>query len=295
MTYQNRGREEKKETQFNRREWLLVIAVLLMGEYWLISISYDSVDNERLTTFVSFAATIASLILAVLAIIYSFLQNDSSSKSTHAIIEQTKELKVTAIDLHEAAASITENLSRASDITKAMEDIEKDIKQSMDSVLNINNKLDEMGDNIKGFAKEKARKDAGETDNLSKMAAIDVARSLLSMTTYDLDIFAYSLKKYHENKDDLSVYEFVRKYYSFLSKFEGTGIDTMGAITLAPTVILFLKRLELLDFKSQLKSLAISDELYALLTDLVEQAKEAGVSRIMQSYALIEKIEKSTE
>lgn len=65
---------------FSRREWLMLIVILLMLEAGALVASHAFMSNQDVINYISFASTIASLLLAVLAIVYGFYQSESQKR-----------------------------------------------------------------------------------------------------------------------------------------------------------------------------------------------------------------------
>ena len=99
------------EGAFSRREWLMVIALVVVVEAWVLNMSYSFQSEEAVINYVSFAATIASLLLAVIAIIYGFYQSDGQQKSAAAISSQIDLMRAVQKELNVASAGISQQLA----------------------------------------------------------------------------------------------------------------------------------------------------------------------------------------
>lgn len=109
---------QSDEKQFTRREWLLVIALLLMIEYWIISSSYTFAGEQLVLNYISFAGTISSILLAVLAIIYGFYQSSSQQQASSQILSQVENLRSVSDRLQQSPIKLEEQLDRISGITR---------------------------------------------------------------------------------------------------------------------------------------------------------------------------------
>lgn len=186
--------------QLKRREWLLVILVLMMIEYWLVTTSYEYKSSETLISYISFAATIASILLAVIAIIYSFVQADAQQNASATMLTQTDSLRTTAIGLSTSGSIITEQVSK---ITETAERL-----RLLEQVLDLaNQKLQGIESHITGI---KGSQDAviaaiqsfqAKTPNTPNHAKPhegpqDMIEILFRRTSFDADLFGYALSKF---------------------------------------------------------------------------------------------------
>lgn len=96
---------------FSRREWLMLIAIMLAFEYWLLTTSYFYKNQQDVIGYVSFAATIASLLLALIAIIYGYYQSDGQQRSAAAIASQIDSMRDVQKQLNNASDGIADQLT----------------------------------------------------------------------------------------------------------------------------------------------------------------------------------------
>jgi len=111
----------RKESKLSTREWILTIIILLLVQFLIHWISLKYGGSTSALGYVSFAGTVVSILLGLIAIIYSFVQSVSQSSSAIEIREQIERLVTAGEDitkskdaLHDSAftiRSITENLS----------------------------------------------------------------------------------------------------------------------------------------------------------------------------------------
>lgn len=108
---------------FSNREWLLLIAILLMLEAWILNVSYAFHGEQSVINYVSFASTIASLLLAVIAIIYGYFQADGQQKSATAIASQIDVMRSVQKDLNSSSSSISIQLEGMALTAKELHDL----------------------------------------------------------------------------------------------------------------------------------------------------------------------------
>lgn len=91
----------KSKEKLKNSEWILIILVivLLLTIIFIFVTYYGS--NKDIVSYVGFAGTIVSIILAVLAIVYTYYQNVSQEQSSYRISEQIIKLSTVASKLNE--------------------------------------------------------------------------------------------------------------------------------------------------------------------------------------------------
>ncbi len=106
-----------------------IFAILLAVIVYLSVKDFSS--NPELVDYISFASTVASLILALLAIIYSFVSNNALSKNIGIINEATTNLKENSDSLDRVSKVIIHEIPNAI----------KEMDQKLDSTQNLVNNL----------------------------------------------------------------------------------------------------------------------------------------------------------
>ncbi|NVM75942.1 hypothetical protein FHW83_001729 [Duganella sp. SG902] len=193
-----------KKNRFSRREWLFLICILLMVEYWIFHVSIEFADSQSVLNYISFAGTISSIILAVVAIIYSFVQGDSQQAMSGILARELENLKDVAGDLSEYSSEFKTHLVRVDTITDKIEALDRGILASqgqLSSIQGVVTKMSEaqatMGLGIKSSIVNVPAAPAGQrTDN-------EMLRIILRRSTYEADIISYALNAYSgidENK-----------------------------------------------------------------------------------------------
>jgi hypothetical protein len=100
------------ESKLRTREWLLIIVALVIGEYVFIDKVFRYRSDQGVIGYVSFAGTIVSIILAVLAIVYSYYQNFAQKRDSSNIAAQVDLLRATVSDVRLSKAEFAEELKR---------------------------------------------------------------------------------------------------------------------------------------------------------------------------------------
>ncbi|AMW78633.1 hypothetical protein AMD27_06875 [Acinetobacter sp. TGL-Y2] len=110
--------------KFTKREWIHLIITLsiVQGVIWFASFIYA--DNSSALGYVSFAGTIISIILAVLAIGYTYGESQQQKNSSHTLAQQLNSLDTISDKLAIQAEAL------------------EDMKIVKDSMVNISNQIE---------------------------------------------------------------------------------------------------------------------------------------------------------
>ncbi|SDF20527.1 hypothetical protein [Phytopseudomonas seleniipraecipitans] len=84
--------EKNKGIKFKRREWLFLLLIVVLVQLILHQVSLYYGSSSTALGYVSFAGTIVSILLGLIAIIYSFVQSISHANSVAEIKSQVKHL-----------------------------------------------------------------------------------------------------------------------------------------------------------------------------------------------------------
>ena len=82
----------EKKQKLSTREWCLVIAILSLIQFFIHWVSYQFGGSSNALGYVSFAGTLVSIMLGLIAIIYSFVQSISQNTSVIEIRDQVERL-----------------------------------------------------------------------------------------------------------------------------------------------------------------------------------------------------------
>ncbi|WP_312976726.1 hypothetical protein [Stutzerimonas nitrititolerans] len=82
----------KEDKGFSRREWLFVIFIIILTQFLVQFVAFIYAGNSSALGYISVSGTIVSIILALLAIIYSYYQSTSQSNSSSSLNSQIEKL-----------------------------------------------------------------------------------------------------------------------------------------------------------------------------------------------------------
>ncbi|WP_242171042.1 MULTISPECIES: hypothetical protein [unclassified Pseudomonas] len=132
-----------KNEKFSTREWIFLILILLLIQFLIHWLSMKYGGSSSALGYVSFAGTVVSILLGLIAIIYSFVQSISQSSSAVEIREQIERLisageKITDSknEIHKSAqelreitthlgGQLNENTTATNKITDILSDVSK--------------------------------------------------------------------------------------------------------------------------------------------------------------------------
>ncbi|MFW1765903.1 hypothetical protein ACG9X2_10630 [Acinetobacter bereziniae] len=126
-----------EKTKFSTREWILSIIILLIVEAFVFWVAFQFAGNSSALGYVSFAGTIISIILAVLAIGYTYGESQQQKNSSETLSTQISSL-----------VKIKDKLEKQAD---ALEDI-KELKNKMTEFSsNVYDRFKETNENFHEF------------------------------------------------------------------------------------------------------------------------------------------------
>lgn len=142
------------------REWILIILLLMLVQALIHFWSTETMSSSQIVNYISFAGTIVSIILAVLAIVYSFYQSFSQQNNVDSISREVDSLKETAKKVSESAHEIS---SATSYLPKIMDDVVLlpiKINEAVDQLISDRTKvlLDTHSSDIKAYFKSEFEK-----------------------------------------------------------------------------------------------------------------------------------------
>lgn len=150
---------------FSKREWFFLIALIVLIQFIAQWLSFEYKDSSNALGYVSFAGTIVSIILAVLAIIYSYIQSASQQSSSEKITSQVDKLVDVVSKIDTSKISFSTELSKLKDIN---DKIDKTMSSQQEISVNVS-KLHGRIDQINPYSKinpVSERQKLGDTEEL---------------------------------------------------------------------------------------------------------------------------------
>ncbi len=107
----------------NKLSWGLVTFILMLIEYIVFNWTYEYGSDSNLINQISFAGTIVSIILAVLAIIYSFVQSEGQKNDSNRIATQISSLETVVKEIDMSKVKFVSELERLEHISKKIDSV----------------------------------------------------------------------------------------------------------------------------------------------------------------------------
>ena len=255
---------EERSQIYSRREWLMLIAILMLLEYWIISFSYTHEGEQAVLNYISFAGTIASILLAVVAIIYSFYQNDSQQQGSAKLFGALDSLRSLASRLGESPIKLEVQLDRLDRIASKLDTVDTHIQKS-------NQRLQSIEELVKGFDKPHT---PSKPPSSSPRTLEQTALALLNASSFEGDIAAYLLHKMSASSEVVSIADMFSKYLGpALEKATPQNVKPLFLFGAVYQTLGALSSVGLLEWQGSTKSYKILPTLKAVLPEAEKSAR----------------------
>jgi hypothetical protein len=113
---------EPEKTNISLKSAILLAVIFILGQYVITSWIHDYGHDEKVVSYVSFAGTLVSIILALLAIIYSYYQNFSQKRDSGTISAQIEILRATLLEMRNSQGSFSAEIEKLEEIGRKLDD-----------------------------------------------------------------------------------------------------------------------------------------------------------------------------
>lgn len=110
----------KCNNPLSKREWILLIVILLLVQFMVHWLSLKYGTSASALGYVSFAGTVVSILLGLIAIIYAFVQSFTQANSVVEIREQINKLVAAGDDIVKSKEELNRSASTLSQITEGL-------------------------------------------------------------------------------------------------------------------------------------------------------------------------------
>jgi len=270
--------EDKK---FSRREWFLTIALVMMTEYWFVSLSYNFVDSQQVVNFISFGAAIASILLAIVAIIHGFIQSDSSSKTSATLQNQAESIKETTVELARSSESISEHLTTVSTITSRLDDVNTNILDSIEKLKEIQDSVEDINRNnqnlINTLTQKRSETPPIKTTTNDHISFEKIIEIIFTKSSYELDLVGYALHKYSESQKTISTHDFIDEYLGAIDPQK--KVDYMSAFFNIDRLLIGINAIK---YNSLSDKLIITENFKAILPSIADVTKQESGKKVAE-------------
>lgn len=285
---------------FSRREWILLIFILLLVEYGITTMAYNFSSEQNVLNYISFAATISSILLAVLAIIYGFYQNDSQQRVNGEISAQVTNITTASSELSSARTKLETQLDRIDAITSKIDELGSGVKDIQGAISGLDKTQRDMIASL--VPKNPDENGTKEVNDINNDEAIKIAKLIFRKTTAPARIFIRTLSHFsrlgEEKNYKPTLQEVVGTYFggalATSSPPSSKFVDTVTAGSIAMQVLMTLRSLGLLSGEAAKEKkdvrLNFSPELTQLLQSLDLEINTSKSKEIKNGIAAVDKI-----
>ena len=194
-----------EQKRFSKREWLLIVTLVVIGEYLFLESVFKYGANEGIVSYMSFAGTIVSIILAVLAIVYSYYQNFSQQRDSNSIATQVELLRNTVGDIRVSKDEFANELQRINEISDKLDQSISILAESKGHVTKL----------TADFSSLKSLLESSTSQKSEGSGDVQLTTSQIEKFFYACHEFIYVVlySYYRSSGESLTVDERYRKYF----------------------------------------------------------------------------------
>lgn len=111
----------------SNREWIFVIILVILSQFLLHQYSSNMMNETQVINYISFSGTIVSIILAVLAIIYSFFQSITQQGNSDKIASNLESLTGVASTVNVSVDKMTSQVDTLNTVVNTVKSLPEDI------------------------------------------------------------------------------------------------------------------------------------------------------------------------
>ncbi|MBL0576934.1 hypothetical protein JD491_04685 [Aeromonas caviae] len=127
--------EYKSRKKMSTREWVMVCVLIVLVQLLLHYWTSESMNSGEVLAYVSFAGTIVSIILAVLAIIYSFVQTQAQQATSDSISREIFRLTDVATRIDTTSRGVTTAVAELPIVMSQLNELPKDMSNEFKMVI----------------------------------------------------------------------------------------------------------------------------------------------------------------
>lgn len=127
--------EYENRKKMSTREWVMVCVLIVLFQLLLHYWTSESMNGGEVLAYVSFAGTIISIILAVLAIIYSFVQSQAQQVTSDSISREIFRLTNVTTKIDESSQGVTRAVSELPAVMEQLSILPNSIAKEIDNAI----------------------------------------------------------------------------------------------------------------------------------------------------------------
>jgi hypothetical protein len=206
----------------SNREWILIVSVVVASEYIFLDKVLRYGSDGAVVSYVSFAGTIVSIILAALAIVYSYYQNFSQQRDSNNVAAQINLLRSTVSDVRVSKNEFINELQRISDISDKLDQSISILSESKSYVADLHSSFNDFRLSFEGTSMSPIDSPAAE-----QLSAKQIEYLFFRLTD-GAYVVLYAL--YKSRKEELELYPRFNKYYLEPAKPYWTEFENIDSL-----------------------------------------------------------------
>lgn len=192
-----------------------IIGILLITNVLIFTFKFGS--NEKLTNYISFAGTLISIVLAILAIIYSYYQNSTYENSTTKLNESANNIKELTEKVENSINVLTEKIEKTNNLDTTIKTISTVLDTVRDMASDIqqqhqitNKKIENFGNNLINLSRPMNNKDTDINITYTKEQLYIIAKD----SSYEVLSLFYYISKCYKNNKYINMTDFTKMMYN---------------------------------------------------------------------------------
>ena len=125
---------ESHNSKWTKREWVFLMVVVMLGQFIVQSAAFVYCGTGSALNYWSLVGISVSIILALLAIIWSYIQNMLQQRSSLNIGAQIERLSATVSDVNKSGVLVKDELDRLDDLSRQLQETVSLTKESRQEI-----------------------------------------------------------------------------------------------------------------------------------------------------------------
>lgn len=125
--------------------WIIILVLFIIG-----LATTKCAENDTILNYISFAGTITSILLALIAIIYSFVQNFTNVTLNQKLIDTADKIETATQKVNSSLSGIDDAATKLENVSVSVANATTNIDKSSENIKKISEKIDET---MEGFTK----------------------------------------------------------------------------------------------------------------------------------------------
>ncbi|QSR47261.1 hypothetical protein [Aeromonas veronii] len=160
----------------SNREWIFVIILVILSQFILHQYASNMMNETQVINYISFSGTIVSIILAILAIVYSFFQSITQQSNSDKIASNLESLTGVASTVNSSVDKMTSQVDTLNTVVNTVKSLPEDIVSLVSEALEKLNRehVIDMKSLLDPLVMKKAEFDAFESKKDDNMTGLNI-------------------------------------------------------------------------------------------------------------------------